>query len=168
MPINFNYKNPFASWLRGIIQHYNHNNYWRYRSYVTKRGGILLLKYLRLLYIKRCDAYNNSSFGTDLGAGAVFKTPPRLPHGPNGIIVSPYATIGENSYIYQQVTIGDDGKYYKNVPIIGDNVSIGAGAKLLGKITIGNNVKIVANAVVVEDVPDGATVVSSKARIIIK
>lgn len=59
----------------------------------------LIIKWLKLLYIKRCDAYNNSSFGTDLNAGALFKTPPHLPHGPNGIIVSPYAKIGANSYI---------------------------------------------------------------------
>lgn len=166
MPINFNYKHPLAAWLLGIIQHYNHKKYWKYRYYVVNSGGVFLVKYWKMLYIKRCDAYNKSSFGTDLGAGAVFKTPPRLPHGPNGIIVSPYAIIGANSYIYQQVTIGDDGKDYRHVPVIGDNVSIGAGAKLLGKITIGNNVKIGANAVVVDDVPDGATVVGPKARII--
>ena len=106
--------------------------------------------------------------GTDLNAGAVFKTPPRLPHGLNGIIVSPYAKIGANAYIYHQVTIGDDGKDYHNAPVIGDNVKIGAGAKLIGKITIGDNVKIGAGAIVVEDVPDGATVVGQKASIIIK
>ena len=128
----------------------------------------MIIKYLKLMYIKRCDAYNNASFGTDLNAGAQFKTPPRLPHGPNGIIVTPYAKVGANAYIYQQVTIGDDGKGYLNAPTIGDNVVIGAGAKILGKITIGNNVKIGANAIVVEDVPDGATAVSPKARIIIK
>ena len=118
-------------------------------------GKCKIIKYLRLLYIKRCDAFNNSSFGTDIGNGAQFKTPPRLPHGPNGIIVSPYAVI-------------DDGKDCRNAPILGDNVSIGAGAKLIGKIRIGNNVKIGANAIVVEDVPDGATVVAPKARIIVK
>lgn len=128
----------------------------------------MIIKLLRLIYIKRCDAYNNSSFGTDLNAGALFKTPSRLPHDPNGIIVSPYAKVGSNAYIYQQVTIGDDGKHYTHVPEIGDNVSIGAGAKLFGKIKIGNNVKIGANAVVVEDIPDDATAVIPKARIIIK
>lgn len=129
-------------------------------------GGII--NYLRLFYIKHCDAFNNSSFGTNIGYGAQFKTPPRLPHGLNGIIVNPYVVIGANACIYQQVTIGDDGKDCKNVPIIGNNVSIGAGAKLIGKIRIGNNVQIGANAIVVEDVPDGATVIAPKARIIVK
>ena len=173
MPINVNYKNPVISFLKNHIQHYDHERYWKYREYVTNptSGGgkiKLIIKWLKLLYIKRCDAYNNSSFGTDLNAGALFKTPPHLPHGPNGIIVSPYAKIGANSYIYQQVTIRDDGKHYTHVPEIGDNVIIGAGAKLIGKIKIGNNVKIGANAVVVEDIPNNATVVCSKARVIIR
>ncbi len=51
---------------------------------------------------------------------------------------------------------------------IGDNVFIGAGAKILSGVTIGNNVKIGANAVVVEDIPDNATVVLQKPRIITK
>lgn len=154
--------------MQGWVQHYNSKRYWRYRESVISTGGGKIIKYLRLYYIKRCDAFNNSLFGTDIGGGAQFKTPPRLPHGPNGIIVSPFAVIGANSYIYQQVTIGDDGKDYRNAPVIGDNVSIGAGAKVLGKIKIGNNVKIGAGAIVVDDVPDGATVVGPKARIIIK
>lgn len=127
----------------------------------------MVIAYVKLMYIKRCDAFNCCSFGSDIGSGAVFLTPPRLPHGPNGIIVSPYAKIGKNSYIYHQVTIGDNGKGYMNAPEIGDNVIIGAGAKVLGRIKIGNNVKIGANAIVVDDVPDGATVVSPKAIVII-
>lgn len=51
---------------------------------------------------------------------------------------------------------------------IGDNVLIGAGAKILPRVHIGDNVKIGANCVVVEDIPDGATVVLQKPRIIIK
>ena len=120
------------------------------------------------MYIKRCDAYNNASFGTDLNAGAQFKTPPRLPHKPNGIIVSPYAKVGANAYIYYLVSIADDGKDYHNAPIIGDNVIIGAGAKIIEKVTIGDNAKIGDGAIVIDDVPAGATAVSPEARIIIK
>ena len=59
------------------------------------------------------------------------------------------------------MTIGVAGKGEKRgCPIIGDNVYIAPGAKLFGKIKIGNNVKIGANAVVYKDIPDGATVVS--------
>lgn len=139
------------------------------KSIITFGGGIKgIINYFRLAYIKRCDAFNCASLGTDLGRGARFKSTPKFPHGLNGIIVSPNAIIGERAYIYQQVTIGDDGRGEYNAPVIGDNVVIGAGAKIIGKIRIGNNVKIGAGAIVVEDVPDNATVVGPKARIIIK
>lgn len=68
----------------------------------------------------------------------------------------------------QQVTIGGSmhNKKNDNAPIIGDNVLIGAGAKIIGNIIVGNNVKIGANCIVVDDVPDNSTVVLNKPRII--
>ena len=111
------------------------------------------------------DAFNNASMGTDLGFGAHFATPPHLQHGLNGIIVSHYASIGKNAWIAQQVTIGQ--AINKNVaPQIGDNVIIGAGAKILGDIKIGSNVTIGANAVVVSDIPDNCIVGGIPAKII--
>lgn len=133
-------------------------------------GGVigLIIKVLCLLYVKRCDAYHNASTGTDLGRGAKFATPPRLPHGLNGIIISPYAEIGENCIIYHQVTLGDDGKHYTHAPKVGKNVVIGVGAKLIGDIKIGDGARIGAGAVVVEDVPPGATMIGPKAKIMTK
>ena len=111
------------------------------------------------------DAFNNASMGTDIDFGATFETPPRLQHGLNGIVVSHYAHIGKNCWIAQQVTIGQ--AMDKNVaPSIGDNVIIGAGAKILGGIRIGNNVTIGANAVVTHDVPDNCIVGGIPAKII--
>ena len=83
-----------------------------------------------------------------------------------GIVIHPRCVIGNNVFISQQVTLGGRGD--EGVPVIGDNVLIGAGAKILGGVKIGNNAKIGANAVVITDVPDGATVVGVPARIIIK
>lgn len=114
------------------------------------------------------DAYNNSSMGTNIGFGAEFSGIPKFPHGMNGIIISPYAIIGKNAYIFHQVTIGDDGIDKYNVPVIGDNVTIYAGAKIVGRCHIGDNAKIGANAVVSFDVPDGALVVQEKPKVIIK
>ena len=108
------------------------------------------------IYIKRCDAYNNASMGTNLNYGAQFKSPPHLPHGLNGIIIHPETVIGENCIIYQQVTIA--GKYGRSAEI-GDNVSIGAGAKIVGAVKIGSNVIIGANTVVTKDCPDNSKVV---------
>ena len=77
-----------------------------------------------------------------------------------GITISPGAVIGKNMNISQQVTIGVSGQGEKRgCPAIGDNVYIAPGAKLFGKITIGNNVKIGANAVIHKDIPDNAVVV---------
>lgn len=71
--------------------------------------------------------------------------------------------IGKHCFINQQVTVGYNGE---DAPIIGDNVKITCGAKVLGKVNIGNNVTIGANAVVVKDVPDNVTVVGVPAYII--
>ena len=104
--------------------------------------------------------------GTDWNHGAVFETVPKLPHGLNGIIVSPDAHIGKNCTIFHQVTIGNDYRKLENVPTIGDNVTIFPGAKIVGKVHIGNNCKIGANAVVVKNVPDNSLVVVGEQRII--
>ena len=79
-----------------------------------------------------------------------------------GITVSPHAVIGNNCNISQQVTIGLSGQGEKRgAPIIGNNVYIGAGAKVFGKIRVGNNVKIGANAVIHKSIPDNAIAVCS-------
>ncbi|MCE5230918.1 serine acetyltransferase [bacterium] len=77
-----------------------------------------------------------------------------------GIIISSATVIGRRAAISHQVTIGVSGRGEKRgTPVIGDNVYIGPGAKIFGKITIGNNVKIGANAVIHKDIPDNAVVV---------
>lgn len=85
---------------------------------------------------------------------------------PIGIVVHQNAIIGDNTIIYQNVTIGRRNGDMEESPIIGSNCIIGVGACILGKIVIGDNVKIGANAVVVHDVPDGCTVVGIPAKII--
>jgi serine O-acetyltransferase len=83
-----------------------------------------------------------------------------IQHGFSTIISA--AEIGENCWINQQVTIG-----YSNptdCPIIKNNVKIYSGAKVIGKVIIGNNVKIGANAVVIRDVPDNSTAIGVPAK----
>lgn len=165
--MNINKNNFFVNKAINIVQHYNEDKYWKRREKVISKNSLpKFLKYYYLFYIKRCDAFNNASFGTDLNAGAQFKSIPSLPHGLNGIIISHYAIIGENCTIHQQVTIAQDNE--NKAAQIGDNVMIGAGAKIIGGVKIGNNVNIGANCIVVEDIPDNATVVLNKPRIIIK
>ncbi len=166
--MNVNFDKGIIKLMKQRIQHYNHDKYWKYRKIVTDSNykKSKFVKYVMLHYIKKCDAYNNASFGTDINGGAQFDNPPYLPHGLNGIIVSHYAKIGKNCSIFQQVTIGEDLKTANVAATIGDNVLIGAGAKIIGNVFIGNNVKIGANAVVVDDVPDNCTVVGVPARIV--
>jgi serine O-acetyltransferase len=87
-----------------------------------------------------------------------------IDHG-MGVVIGETAEIGNDVYIYHQVTLGgtasDAGKRH---PTVGDNVIIGAGAKVLGAITIGEGARIGANAVVVASVPAGTTVVGIPAR----
>lgn len=157
-------KTPFQKWILARIHGYDHEKYWRRRSVVIDAGNKtpLLLKLYYLYWIKRIDARHHCSFGTNLHAGAFFATPPFLPHGPNGIIVGHDVRIGKQCIIYHQVTIaGGD-------VVIGDRTELGAGAKVLPHVKIGNRVHIGANAIVVEDVPDDATCVLQKPRIIIK
>lgn len=82
-----------------------------------------------------------------------------------GIVVSGYAKFGNNCRIRNGVTIGLKNIEAVRAPVFGDNVDIGAGAKILGEIFIGNNVNIGANAVVLTDVPDNAIAVGVPAVI---
>lgn len=164
--MNVDYHKFPAKNVLAIIQHYNEKKYWKRRKYVVEKGGFKWLKYLYLLYIKSCDAFNKASLGTDLNHGAVFESIPKFPHGLNGIVISPFAHIGKNCRIFHQVTIGDDYRKAENAPVIGDNVTIYPGAKIVGKIRIGNNCEIGANAVVVKDVPDNSLVVVGETRLI--
>lgn len=97
--------------------------------------------------------------GCELPASALVGAGLRLPHL-NGIIISPVAKVGEDCTIFHQVTLGvNDRKSLEVGPVVGDRVSIGAGAKLIGPITVGDDVVIGANAVVTKDVPPNVTVV---------
>ena len=75
------------------------------------------------------------------------------------------AVIGKNCMISSCVTIGGRGKHYE-VPVIGDNVQISTGSKILGPVHIGNNVVIGANSTVLKDIPSNCVAVGSPARII--
>ena len=148
---------PVERFFRNIVQKYNHDKYWRYRAIVIDPArGSKLGDTFRLFYIKRADAFHNASTGTHRNFGAKFATAPQLPHGLNGIIISHNAVIGKNCTIFHQVTIGQG---REGAPVIGDNVLIGAGAKVIGGIRVGNNVKIGSGCVVMEDVPDNTTVI---------
>nr|WP_207746496.1 serine O-acetyltransferase EpsC [Clostridium sp. 1001271B_151109_B4] len=100
--------------------------------------------------------------GAQIGRGLV------IDHG-MGVVIGETAEIGDDVLLYHGVTLGGTGKDKgKRHPTLGNNVVIGAGAKVLGPIYIGSNSKIGANSVVLKDVPEGATAVGIPAKNIIK
>ncbi|MBQ6873668.1 MAG: serine O-acetyltransferase [Clostridia bacterium] len=89
-----------------------------------------------------------------------------IDHG-TGVVIGETAEIGDDVTIYQGVTLGGTGKDKgKRHPTIGNNVMIGAGAKVLGPFTVGNNCNIAAGSVVLDAIPDNCTAVGSPARIV--
>lgn len=100
--------------------------------------------------------------GAQIGRGLV------IDHG-MGVVIGETAEIGDDVLLYHGVTLGGTGKDKgKRHPTLGNNVVIGAGAKVLGPIYIGSNSKVGANSVVLKDVPEGATAVGIPAKNIIK
>ena len=103
--------------------------------------------------------------GIEIHPGADISKGFFIDHG-MGVVIGETTIIGENVTLFQGVTLGGTGKEKgKRHPTLGNNVVVGAGAKVLGDIKIGDNVNIGANAVVIRDVPDDSTVVGVPGRI---
>lgn len=104
--------------------------------------------------------------GIEIHPGAQIGKGLFIDHG-NGVIIGETAIIGDNVTLYQGVTLGGTGKEQgKRHPTIGNNVMISAGAKILGSFTIGDNSKIGAGSVVLEEVPPNSTVVGVPGHVV--
>lgn len=98
--------------------------------------------------------------GAQIGKGLL------IDHG-SGVVIGETTIIGDDCTIYQGVTLGGTGKDKgKRHPTLGNNVMVGSGAKILGPFVVGDNARIAANAVVLEEVPPNATAVGVPARIV--
>ncbi|MEX2107757.1 MAG: serine O-acetyltransferase EpsC [Solirubrobacterales bacterium] len=99
--------------------------------------------------------------GVEIHPAAVIGGEFFIDHG-SGVVIGETAEIGERVTLYQGVTLGGTGlQPGKRHPTLGDNVTVGSGAKLLGPIVVGHGAKIGANTVVIEDVPPSSTVVGN-------
>ena len=106
--------------------------------------------------------------GIEIHPGAVIGRGLMIDHG-IGVVIGETAIIGDDCQLYHGVTLGGTGKQHvKRHPTLEDGVYIGCGAKCLGNITLKKGCRVGANAVVLEDVPEGATAVGIPARIIEK
>ena len=103
--------------------------------------------------------------GIEIHPGATIGRRLVIDHG-MGVVIGETAEIGDDVLIYQCVTLGGTGKEVgKRHPTIGNNVLIGAGAKVLGPVTVGDNSRIASNAVVLTEVPPNSTAVGVPARV---
>jgi serine O-acetyltransferase len=84
-----------------------------------------------------------------------------------GVIISQKAVIGRNCDISHRVTIGTSAMGREGAPVLGDNIYVGTGSTLVGKIKIGSGAKIAANTLVIDDVPEGATIMGVPGRILL-
>lgn len=133
----------------------------RYQSCKDKKGlfSLVISKFCVIEYI-----FWTAITGADIPLNCKIGGGLLIPH-PNGIVIHPDAEIGINCLIHQQVTIGVSRN--SGAPaIIGAHVDIGAGAKIIGNISIENDVLIGANAVVVKDIEAGMVVAGIPAKVI--
>lgn len=104
--------------------------------------------------------------GIEIHPGATIGKSFFIDHG-MGVVIGETTEIGDNCTIYQGVTLGGTGKDVgKRHPTLGDNVLVGAGAKVLGPITIEDNCKVAANAVVLKEIPENSTAVGIPAKVV--
>ena len=106
--------------------------------------------------------------GIEIHPGATIGEGFFIDHG-DGVVIGETTVIGDNVTLYQGVTLGGTGKHVgKRHPTIGNNVTVGAGAKVLGPFTVGDNSKIGAGAIVLKEVPPNCTVVGNPGHIVKK
>ena len=104
--------------------------------------------------------------GIEIHPGATIGHGLFIDHG-MGVVIGETTEIGDNCTLYQGVTLGGTGKDVgKRHPTLGNNVMVGAGAKVLGPIKLGDNSKIAANAVVLHEVPEDSTAVGIPAKVV--
>lgn len=123
----------------------------------------------RMKLIARCLSHlSRFTTGIEIHPGAKIGTSFFIDHG-MGVVIGETSEIGDNVTIYHGVTLGGTSfTRGKRHPTIENNVTIGAGAKILGPLNIGNNSKIGANSVVIKDVPPNTTVVGIPGKIVTK
>jgi serine O-acetyltransferase len=131
----------------------------------VKRPNILIripLKIVAFLAYKFCEVFmemqisSEATIGEGLYIGHI-----------GGVHINPEAVVGKNCDIAHRVTLGASAMGRKGAPVVGDEVYIGTGATLIGKIKVGDRAKIGANTLVIDNIPEGATVMGVPGRIMV-
>ncbi len=152
-----------------FIKHYfkdegfKYTFWWRFAEYASQAGILRYLLYPFLILVHRHLSYK---FGISIPIGVKIGAGFYIGHYGN-IVISGDAVLGRNCNISQGVTIGQANRgKYKGTPIIGDEVYMATGAKIIGGIKVGNNTLISANALVTKNIDDNAVCVGVPAQII--
>ena len=139
-----------------------YGGFWQYRKHLSERHHSSSPR-LYTVYLNRFNAF--------IGINAEIPYPPTFPHDLSGVFISQSAKIGKGVIIYHHVTIGSntvrESKGF-GAPVIEDGVLIGAGAKIIGNVTIGKNSRIGAGCVVTRSIPPNSVVVMPQPRVIEK
>jgi serine O-acetyltransferase len=125
-----------------------------------------LFLHKRFIMARWLSQHAKFTTGIEIHPGAKIGKGLFIDHG-TGVIIGETAEIGDNCTIYQGVTLGGTGKDKgKRHPTLGNNVMVGAGAKILGPFKVGDNAKVGSNALVLSEVPPNATAVGVPARVV--
>jgi serine O-acetyltransferase len=133
-----------------------------YHAVILHRLGHFFYKIHAYFIARAISQFNRFLTGIEIHPGAKIGKRLFIDHG-MGIVIGETSEIGDDCTLYHMVTLGGVNlDPVKRHPTLGDRVMVGAGASILGAITVGSDVKIGANAVVVRDVPNGETVIGHR------
>ena len=139
-----------------------YGDYWALKERLQEKPSPLLKQAYEKYFMQ---------YGSYVGVDAKIAGRPYFPHGCVGVFISNDAVIGKDAVIFQQVTIGSNtlpGTKRPGAPVIGDGAYLGAGAKIIGGITVGDHCRVGANAVVVRDMPPHSVAVCAATQILQK
>ncbi|NTW95244.1 MAG: serine O-acetyltransferase [Erysipelotrichaceae bacterium] len=133
-----------------------------YHAVILHRLAHFFYKLHAYFIARAISQFNRFLTGIEIHPGAKIGKRLFIDHG-MGIVIGETSEIGDDCTLYHMVTLGGVNlEPIKRHPTLGNRVMVGAGASILGAITVGSDVKIGANAVVVRDVPDGETVIGHR------
>ncbi|MDF2614967.1 MAG: serine O-acetyltransferase [Clostridia bacterium] len=128
--------------------------------------GHSLYKKKRFFLARLISQVSRGLTGIEIHPGATIGKGLFIDHG-MGVVIGETCEIGDNVTIYHGVTLGGTGKDHgKRHPTIGNNVMIGTGAKVLGPFKVGDNTRIAANALVLQEVPEDSSVIGNPAKVV--
>ncbi len=136
------------------------------RAVIDHRVAHWFYKHKHFYIARAISQRSRKRTGIEIHPGATIGKRLVIDHG-MGIVIGETAIVGDDCLLYQGVTLGGSGKEKgKRHPTLGNNVLVGAGAKVLGSFTVGDNARIAANAVVLNEIPENATAVGVPARVV--